>query len=114
MDLGRMTATMSKESRRCLEYAEWCIHQAEADADGPWLRAAPFLLRRSLESAVVAMTSDRAEGASMRARFLCLGVLADPDLSARTTWLWARLSEACHYPAYRLDPTLDDVRRAFD
>lgn len=94
-----------------LELGAICIARARSDVRGPWLRAAPIVLRQALEDAVTEALDgvgvDRA--ASMRAKLLCLSQLAGADAAHEARALWARLSGGCHYSAYQLDPTLDDL-----
>lgn len=88
-----------------------CIECARKDVRGPWLRAAPFLLRQRLELIVGERLSGRgiSSSASMRAKLICLRSLDGNDVGAEASWLWNRLSRACHYGGAGTEPTLDDL-----
>jgi len=101
----------SEGSASPIELAAICLDLGRSDIRGPWLRATPIVLRQALEIAVTAALADHGvgEGASMRAKLLCLTEVVGPDVGTEAIWLWERLSEGCHYGAYRLDATLDEL-----
>ncbi len=93
------------------DHIRTCIECARKDVRGPWLRAAPFLLRQRLELIVGERLSGRgiSSSASMRAKLICLRSLDGNDVGAEASWLWNRLSRACHYGGAGTEPTLDDL-----
>jgi hypothetical protein len=87
--------------------------RADADAARPSVRAAAFLLRRSLEERLDALLSARFPGlprCSFRTRCTLLARLAGPALAGRCAAVWHELSLACHYHSSILPPPVDDVR----
>jgi hypothetical protein len=85
---------------------------ADAGAARPPVRAAAFLLRRSLEECLDALLSARFPGlprCSFRTRCALLARLAGPALAGRCAAVWHELSLACHYHGSILPPPVDDV-----
>jgi len=80
---------------------------------GVWPRAAALLVRQALEVALKTFWSARARGleeAPMHAQLLCLaGTLNDADVGSRAHAVWSALSRACHYHAYDLAPTREEL-----
>jgi len=70
-----------------------------------------LLLRQALEATITSrLASHQVDpSASMRAKLLCLQALTGEPLGIEATALWNGLSHGCHYDAYGIDPTLDDV-----
>ena len=78
-----------------------------------WPRAAALLVRQALEVALKTYWSAKARGLEavpMRAQLLCLaGTLNDADVGRRAYAVWSALSRACHYHAYDLAPTREEL-----
>ena len=97
-------------SPTALELSERCLDRARHDVRGPWLRATPIVLRQALEEAIGArLRSQVSDRSSMRAKLLCLSELLGVELGAEAALLWSLLSDGCHYGAYQLDPTVDQL-----
>lgn len=75
------------------------------------MRLVPLLLRQALEETITSrLASQQVDPrASMRAKLLCLQSLTGEPMGTEATALWNALSHGCHYDAYGIDPTLDDV-----
>lgn len=85
---------------------------------GVWPRAAAFLARQALETAVRGLWEAKGvdlQGAQARAQFLCIATyLGDPPLAGRCRHAWAALSRACHHHPYELAPTAGEIERWLD
>lgn len=81
---------------------------------GIWPRATAIILRCALEQCVDeywTRTQPAMTHTSRWAQLLCLREFAGPDLAQRAEYLWASLSQACHYHTYELGPTSTELRR---
>jgi hypothetical protein len=80
---------------------------------GRWSRATALLTRQALEASLDELWAARSPGiaaCSTRAQLLCLPTyLGDGDLADRTAWTWWALSQACHFHAYELAPTVGEL-----
>ena len=79
-----------------------------------WPRAAAILARHALETAVRDKWLSRPgyepmAQSSMRAQLVSLIDVVDPAVAARASFVWAALSEACHYHPYELAPTAGEL-----
>lgn len=79
------------------------------------VRAACWVARSALEDelrSLLAREGASVNGASTRSALVVLRVIAkdDPELTLRTEYAWARLSDAAHHHAYELAPTLAEAR----
>lgn len=97
-----------------LAAARRLIERPEAATAGVWPRAAALLTRQALEQAMALLWAAEAQaadlsGCSMRSQVLCLTAYLDPPTAARTAYLWAALSRACHYHPYELAPTAAEL-----
>ena len=85
---------------------------------GLWPRAAAFMARQALESALASLWGERAHGlevCSMRAQLLCLEeILSDRSIAAHTRSAWGSLTRACHHHPYELPPTAAELAVCFD
>ena len=103
--------SLSEAPQLSLAHAQRCLQRAQTDPRGPWVRLVPLLLRQALEETITSrLASQQVDArASMRAKLLCLQSLAGEPMGTEATALWNALSHGCHYHAYRVEPTLDDV-----
>lgn len=51
---------------------------------------------------------------TMRSRPTVLGILYGPDIGRAAQLAWHGLSEACHYHAYQLTPTVAEIDHLID
>ena len=90
------------------------IERPDAATAGVWPRAAALLTRQALERAMAMLWAARAQATglsacSMRSQVLCLTAYLDRPTAARTAYLLAALSRACHYHPYELAPTAAEL-----
>ena len=101
-------------ARQLLAAVDDLLTRASPATAGLWPRAATLLKRQALEVALRTFWSKRAPGVeacSARAQLLCLGKhIGDEPLGQRAHVTWAALSGACHYHAYDLAPTREELR----
>jgi hypothetical protein len=85
---------------------------------GAWQRAAAFLGRQALETAVGDVWSGSAtdlDECSMAAQLVCLPFyLEDVEAARRARQCWYALSSACHAHPYELAPTVAELRSLLD
>ena len=84
-----------------------------------WPRAAAILARQALEAAIRELWTSRPgyealAKCSMRSQLVSLIDIVDPQTAARASFVWAALSEACHYHPYELAPTSGELRHWID
>jgi hypothetical protein len=99
-----------------LAAARRLVEHPDAGTAGAWPRAAALLARQALEQAMAGLWAGQpgADGLServMRSQLLCLTAYVDEDVAARTAYLSAALSHACHYHPYELAPTATELTR---
>ena len=97
-----------------LAAARRLIERPDATTAGVWPRAAALLTRQALEQAMTLLWAAHTPAAdlsecSMRSQVLCLAAYLDRRTAARTAYLWAALSRACHYHPYELAPTAAEL-----
>jgi hypothetical protein len=80
--------------------------------DGVRVRCGAWLLRTTLERAVVALVcaDDESTTRSMHALLLRLPKHVGPDVAADTAQLWHALRRAAHHHDYEIAPTSDELR----
>lgn len=80
--------------------------------DGVRVRCGAWLLRTTLERAVVALVCADDQGAtrSMHALLLRLPKHVSDDVAADTAQLWHALRRAAHHHDYEIAPTADELR----
>lgn len=83
-------------------------------AIGGWPRAVAFLTRQALEQSLSDLWAAGREtgGLSecvMRTQLLCLPAYLEPGLAREISYVWAALSNACHYHPYELAPTAAEL-----
>jgi hypothetical protein len=99
-----------------LAAARRLVERPDAATAGLWPRAAAFLARQALETALASLwTAQPRAGAlatsAMRSQLLCLAAYLDTDTATRAAYLSAALSRACHYHPYELAPTAAELTR---
>jgi hypothetical protein len=90
-------------------------HHADT-AIGGWPRAVALLARQALEQALVALWASSQETAglsqcTMKTQLICLPAYVEPGIARETSYIWAALSNACHYHPYELAPTAAELSR---
>lgn len=93
-----------------LAAARRLLAEPGAGPAGVWPRACAMLIRQALEAGVDAiwLADPSTEGlmrSSMRSQLTCLPMYLDARMAREVSYVWAVLSEACHYHAYELAPT---------
>ncbi|PRY31021.1 hypothetical protein [Umezawaea tangerina] len=79
--------------------------------DGVRVRCGAWLLRTTLERAVVALCAARCgPNGSMHAMLLSLPRYLDDDVAEDTAQLWHALCRAAHHHDYEIAPTVDELR----
>lgn len=100
-------------ARELLAFARSMIERPARTTAGVWARAAALLARQALEVALKTYWSAKSSGTedvSMRAQLLCLeAMIGDDDIARRAHGTWGALSRACHYHAYELAPTREEL-----
>ena len=113
MSRSKRAASDMTVARELLMSARSMIERHDAATAGVWPRAAALLARQALEVALKTYWSAKNSGteeASMRAQLLCLeAMLGDEDTARRAHAAWGALSRACHYHAYELAPTGEEL-----
>jgi hypothetical protein len=106
-------ASEATVARELLAHARAMVERPAATTAGVWPRAAALLARQALEVALKTYWSAKSSGTedvSMRAQLLCLEeMLRDEDAVRRAHAAWSALSRACHYHAYELAPTSEEL-----
>lgn len=97
-----------------LTAAREILERPTAATAGLWPRAAALLARQALEKALNQLweSSPATSGlsqCSMRSQLTCLPAYLDAALAREISYVWAALSEACHYHAYELAPTAAEL-----
>ena len=90
------------------------LTRSDLGPEGVWPRAAAFLTRQTLESALDRVwsksRSPQVQYASFRCKFLCLPlVLDDPELIRDIRATWSFLTRACHHHQYELAPVAAEL-----
>jgi hypothetical protein len=83
-------------------------------ASGGWPRMVALLTRQALEQAISEFWASGPGTAGLRrctrrTQFACLPFYLDPSTAREAEYVWAALSEACHYHAYELAPTAGEL-----
>lgn len=85
---------------------------------GQRARCAAFLARQACEAQVNALCAEQDPAlcypVTMRSRLTVLGFLHGPDIAGTARLAWHGLSEACHYHAYELTPTVAEIGHLID
>jgi hypothetical protein len=83
-------------------------------APGGWPRAVALLARQALEKAIEEFwQADPATSGlptcTKRTQLTCLPAYLEPGLAREVSYVWAALSNACHYHPYALAPTATEL-----
>jgi hypothetical protein len=97
-----------------LAAARAMLEHHEHTVVGGWPRAVALLTRQALEQALSDLwaSGQATTGLSectMRTQLICLPAYLEPRLARETSYIWAALSNACHYRAYDLAPTAAEL-----
>ncbi len=100
--------------RDLLTAARDMLERPAAATAGVWPRASALLARQALESATDQLwaanpTTSGLTECTMRSQLACLPTYLDAHLAHQITYVYAALSEACHYHAYELAPTAAEL-----
>lgn len=93
------------------------VDRSDEVTAGLWSRAAAFLARQALETAIADLWRAKipaVAACSMRAQLLALSTAADRPTARRARHVYTTLSRACHHRAYELSPTADELRGWID
>jgi hypothetical protein len=90
------------------------LNEPSAATVGGWPRMVALLTRQALEEAVKDFWESRPDTAGMgrrswKAQFVCLPFYLDAPVAREVWFVWAALSDACHYHAYELAPTAGEL-----
>jgi hypothetical protein len=83
-------------------------------APGGWPRMVALLIRQALEKALSEFWAASPATAGLahctrKSQLACLPFYLDPRVAREAAYTWAALSEACHYHAYELAPTVGEL-----
>jgi hypothetical protein len=97
-----------------LAAGEGLISRRDSTSAGLWPRAAALMARQALESAIAqywnAQTdTSQLSSCSMRTQLTCLPFYLDRQTARQAAYVWAALSNACHYHSYELAPTAAEL-----
>jgi hypothetical protein len=97
-----------------LAAAQAILERPSAATAGLWPRAAALLARQALEGALDQLWKSNpvTSGVSQctkRSQLTCLPAYLDPVTAHEISYVWAALSEACHYHPYELAPTATEL-----
>lgn len=97
-----------------LAAAREMLQRRAAATTGLWPRACALLVRQALECALDQIwAADPATSGlmrcTMRSQLSCLPAYFDAPTAREIGYVWAALSEACHYHAYELAPTASEL-----
>jgi hypothetical protein len=102
-----------------LAAARGVLHESPAAAAGGWPRMVAVLTRQALEQTLAEFWAAAPGTAGLRrctyrTQFACLPFYLDAATAQQADYLWAALSEACHYHAYELAPTAAELTSWLD
>jgi hypothetical protein len=100
--------------RDLLAAARDVLDSQDTGATGAWPRAVAVLTRQALELEIgrVWVGDQRTAGlhdCTMKTQLLCLPTYLEPRLAREISYVWAVLSNACHYHPYDLAPTAAEL-----
>ena len=83
-------------------------------AEGGWPRMVALLTRQSLEKALsefwaASPTTTGGGDCTRKSQLACLPFYLDARVAREAAYIWAALSDACHYHAYELAPTAAEL-----
>jgi hypothetical protein len=90
------------------------LERPATDPVGGWPRAVALLTRQALEQALdefwqSSPATAGMTGCTMKTQLTCLHCNLEPDLAREIGYIWAALSNACHYHPYDLAPTAAEL-----
>lgn len=90
------------------------VLRAPSATVGGWPRMVALLTRQALEKALSEFWETRPvtaglSGCSRKTQFTCLPFYFDARMAWEAAYVWAALSDACHYHAYELAPTAGEL-----
>ena len=104
---------MTSQAGEILQYARDAMDSSGGAGPALWARCSALLTRQALETALDDFWRQRApevEHASRHSQLLCLGsYLSEAQFAAKVAYVWAALSNACHYHSYELVPTAGEL-----
>jgi hypothetical protein len=97
-----------------LTVARDVLERKDLAAVGGWPRAVALLTRQALEQALdefwaMGQATAGLSGSTMKTQLTCLPAYLEPRLAREISYVWAALSNACHYHAYDLAPTAAEL-----
>ena len=97
-----------------LNAARKLLEHPTAAGISAWPRAVAFLTRQALEQTLDSYWTTRTTTAemtscTMRSQLISLPAYLDPRLAREVSYVWAALSNACHYHPYDLAPTASEL-----
>jgi hypothetical protein len=100
--------------RDLLTAARGTLERPSDATAGLWPRAATFLTRQALEKAIDQLweadpVTSGLSRCTRRSQLICLPTYLEPRTAHEITYVWAALSQACHYHPYELAPTATEL-----
>jgi hypothetical protein len=97
-----------------LDAARDVLEDHSAAAVGGWPRVVALLTRQALEKALIEFWEARHAMAGLsrcthRSQLACLPFYLDEHVAQEAAYVWAALSDACHYHSYELAPTAAEL-----
>jgi hypothetical protein len=97
-----------------LAAARALLADESAATAGGWPRMVALLTRQALEEALSEFwkahpTTAGLSGSSRKSQLACLPFYLDARVAREAGYVWAALSDACHYHAYELAPTAGEL-----
>lgn len=97
-----------------LAAARALLADESAGTAGGWPRMVALLTRQALETALSRFWEARPvtaalSGSSRKSQLACLPFYLDARDAREAAYVWAALSDACHYHAYELAPTAGEL-----
>jgi hypothetical protein len=92
------------------------IDKSTGSTGGGWPRMVALLTRQALEKALSEFWAASPETSgvgdcSRKSQLACLPFYLDARAAREAAYIWAALSDACHYHAYELAPTAAELAR---
>jgi len=93
-----------------LDLAESLLERTDSATSGLWPRAAAVLGRQALEEEMKRILGEDLAACSARAQLLLLPEEVGRERAGQLAFVYAALSQACHYHPYQLAPTHAELR----
>lgn len=111
---GRSRIPVTGEAVVLLAYAQRLLDDATPGTAGNTARLAAFVSRQAVEALVDARCAElvgvRVDGATAKSKLAILKSLDATELGPALVYAWHQLTTHCHQHAYRLSPTVGEVR----